>query len=102
MAERLGRGLSRFAGSGKAMTKSNMYYVYFLKSFINSDLYVGSCEDVEVRLRRHNAGRVRSTKGYRPWKLLGTEEYNTRGEAMRMEKFYKNHEQKDILKQRFG
>ena len=78
-----------------------MYYVYFLKSMVNADLYVGSCEDVNVRLKRHNDGRVKSTKGYRPWKLLGTEEYNTRGEAVKRERFLKSHQQKGILKEKY-
>ncbi|MDP3741523.1 MAG: GIY-YIG nuclease family protein [bacterium] len=78
-----------------------MYFVYFLKSLINNDLYVGSCENLNTRLGRHNNGLVRSTKAYRPWKLLGYEEYNTRSEAVRRERFLKSHQQKEILKKRF-
>jgi putative endonuclease len=78
-----------------------MYYVYFLRSLKNSDIYIGSCENVEIRLLRHNQGKVKSTKAYRPWKLLGFEKYLTRSEAVRMEKFYKTHEQRLLLKIRF-
>ena len=78
-----------------------MFYVYFLKSSVNNDLYVGSCHDIETRLKRHNSGLVKSTKSYRPWGLLGYEEYNTRGKAMKREKFLKSHQQKEFLKNKY-
>lgn len=78
-----------------------MFYVYFLKSLKNSDLYVGSCEYLDTRVAQHNAGRVKSTKGYRPWKLLGFEQYETRSEAVRMEKFFKTGQQKEFLKKKY-
>ncbi len=78
-----------------------MFYTYFLKSLANGDIYIGSCENLTTRLRRHNSGRVKSTKGYRPWQLLGYEEYTTRGEAFKREKFYKQAEQRSLLKIKF-
>ncbi|MFH1170092.1 MAG: GIY-YIG nuclease family protein [Candidatus Vogelbacteria bacterium] len=78
-----------------------MYFVYYLKSDKNNDLYIGSTEDVNKRLGQHNKGRVKSTKSYRPWKLLGYEEYSTRSEAMVREKFLKSHQQKEISKKKF-
>ena len=78
-----------------------MYYVYFLRSLKNNDLYVGSAEDLKKRVALHNGGRVRSTKFYKPWKLLGFEEYNSRSEAVRREKFLKSHQQKDYLKEKY-
>ncbi|MEK7586949.1 MAG: GIY-YIG nuclease family protein [Patescibacteria group bacterium] len=79
-----------------------MYYVYFLASEKNKDLYVGSTENVITRLNRHNYGKVKSTKGYKPWKLLGYEKYTTRGEAVKQEKFFKTGQQKEKLKQKYG
>jgi putative endonuclease len=78
-----------------------MFYVYFLKSLKNSDLYVGSTENVEKRLNLHNSGKVKSTKFYKPWELLGYEEYKSRAEAVRQEKFFKSHHQRDILKKKY-
>jgi len=78
-----------------------MYYVYFLKSEKNGDLYIGSCENVNIRVERHNKGLVRSTKAYRQWKLMGFEEYNTRSEAFRREMFLKTGQQRELLKKRF-
>ena len=79
-----------------------MFYVYFLKSCKNNDIYVGSCENIEVRLANHNRGRVKSTKGYRPWQLLEYEEYPIRSEAVKKERFYKTGQQKEILRKKYG
>jgi len=78
------------------------YFVYFLQSLKNNDLYVGSTEDVEKRVLLHNAGKVKSTKAYRPWKLLGFEKCESRGEAVKQERFFKAHQQKEILKKKYG
>lgn len=78
-----------------------MFYVYFLKSLKNNDLYVGSTENLEKRLQRHNTGKVRSTKFYRPWELLGYEEYKSRSVAFQKEMFYKTGQQKEILKEKY-
>ena len=53
-------------------------------------------------LKNHNDGRVKSTKGYRPWKLLGFEKYNTRSEAVIKEKFFKTGQQKELLKNKYN
>lgn len=78
-----------------------MFYVYFLKSLKNNDLYVGSTENLENRILLHNAGRVKSTQFYKPWKLLGYEAYNSRSEAVKKERFFKSHQQKELLKKRY-
>ena len=79
-----------------------MFYVYFLKSLKNNDLYIGSTENMEKRLNSHNLGKVKSTKFYRPWELLGYEKCKSRSEAMIKEKFFKSHQQKEILKRKYG
>jgi len=76
--------------------------VYFLQSLKNNDLYVGSTEDVEKRVALHNAGKVKSTKAYRPWKLLDFEEGESRSVAVKRERFFKTHQQKEILKKKYG
>lgn len=77
------------------------YFMYVLKSQKNKDIYIGSCENVLIRLHRHNAGRIKSTKGNKPWKLLECKEFNTRSEAVRQEKFLKTHQQKEIIKTKY-
>lgn len=60
-----------------------MYYTYILKSLKNNDIYIGSTENIDNRIKKHNSGKVKSTKGYRPWVLLETKEFETRGEAFK-------------------
>ena len=79
-----------------------MYCVYFLRSSKNNDLYIGSTENLQNRLILHNSGKVKSTKFYRPWQLLGYEVYSTRSEAVQRERFLKTHQQKEILRKRYN
>ena len=65
------------------------YYTYILISEITGRRYFGSCENMEKRVSNHNAGKVRSTKAYRPYGILYYETYETRGEALAREKYFK-------------
>ena len=78
------------------------YYAYVLMSLKNGNIYVGSTADIQKRLTLHNSGRVRSTQAYTPWRLLEYKTFNTRSEAVREERFLKNHQQKEILKKKYG
>lgn len=64
----------------------------------NGRIYVGQTKNVEQRLQDHNLGRVFSTKGYRPWKLLYTETVADRIDARRREKYFKHGVGKEFLK----
>lgn len=79
-----------------------MYYVYILKSLVNGYIYIGSCSNFEKRIKRHNGGLVRSTKAYRPWILLESRECLSRSEAMKLEKFLKTGQQKEIIRRKYG
>ena len=52
-------------------------------AFKENGHYIGSGEDPEERVKLHNKGKVRSSKGYRPLWLIYTEKYATRSEAFR-------------------
>ncbi|MGH9987237.1 MAG: GIY-YIG nuclease family protein, partial [Nitrososphaeraceae archaeon] len=89
-------------GISRRETKQLMsFYVYILKSQINGDLYVGSTADVQNRFRLHNSGKVKSTKGYRPWVLLEARVCHTRSKAVVLEKFLKTGQQKEFLHKRY-
>ncbi len=66
-----------------------MYWVYILFSPLLEESYVGHTNDLEGRIIRHNKGMVPSTKVYRPWMLIHCEQFKTRAEAMRREKWFK-------------
>lgn len=76
-------------------------FVYVLQSQKDGRLYVGISANTEKRLLDHNAGRTKSTKGYRPWKLIHVEEYPDRTTARKREKYLKSGYGKQWLKNKF-
>ena len=74
-----------------------MFHVYVLLSATTGRRYVGSCEDVHERVRRHNAGHSKSTRYGVPWVLVHQENFMTRAEAVRKERYYKSGRGRDDL-----
>ena len=66
------------------------HYVYILYSEKTNKYYVGSCQNVENRLQRHNAGATTSTKSGRPWIVKYTEELENKTQALIREKYIKS------------
>ena len=79
----------------------NKVFVYVIRSEVDGRFYVGMTGDLERRLKEHNSGKTRSTKGYRPWKLIFTEEYETSIEARAREKYLKSGVGKEFIKERW-
>lgn len=72
-----------------------MFHVYILQSDKTGKFYVGSTGNLEDRITRHNSGRSKATKNGIPWKLVYTEEFQTRNDAYKREmeiKAWKSHE----------
>jgi putative endonuclease len=74
------------------------YFAYVLFSEPYKKIYIGQTNDLMIRLAKHNAGLVRSTKAYRPWKLVYFEECSTRSEALCREKELKSHQGRDYIR----
>ncbi len=74
------------------------YYVYAIKSLVKSYIYVGLTSSIEKRLNQHNKRQNRSTKAYRPFKLIYTEAFKTRIEARNREIYLKSGIGKEFLK----
>jgi len=68
-----------------------MYYVYILQSQKTARYYIGSCEDIEGRIERHNNGRVPITRPGRPWHVVHKESFDTRSEAVKRERQIKSY-----------
>ena len=66
-----------------------MFYLYVLKSQNSSRRYIGIAGNVDIRLHRHNSGHVASTKPYRPWNIVHTEEFRDKTSAREREVFLK-------------
>ncbi len=67
------------------MTLKMKYIVYILYSAIWKRYYVGQTNNLEDRLKRHNKGLVKSTKGGIPWKLVTTFKVESRSASMKLE-----------------
>jgi predicted GIY-YIG superfamily endonuclease len=75
------------------------YYVYILRCKDGS-YYTGHAKDVEKRFEMHKKGRgARYTRIHEPEKLVYTEEFESRGEAIRRERRIKtlSHNKKQQL-----
>ncbi len=60
-----------------------MFFTYILQSDLNKHYYIGHTSNLEIRLQRHNAGWSKSTKSGIPWKIVYSQEFNTKSEAIK-------------------
>jgi putative endonuclease len=74
-----------------------MYHTYIIKSQKDNGYYFGYTSDVAERLKSHNSGKVKSTKGRRPFVLHYFETFTTKKEASDREKFFKSFEGRQWL-----
>ncbi len=70
------------------------YYLYIIQSLQDNSYYVGQTENLKIRIKKHNSGMEFYTKRKIPWKLVYTEKYNSRGEAIKREKQIKKKKSK--------
>jgi len=77
-----------------------MYYVYVLRSEKDGNMYVGYTTDLRERLVLHNAGKVKSTRARRPFRLVYYEACLNQQDALRREKYLKTAYGKRYLKNR--
>ena len=77
-----------------------MFYTYVLKSINCNYFYKGHCEDLEIRLNQHNSGMTASIKPYAPFKIVYFEEFATREEAIKRERYFKSAAGRKFLKKK--
>ena len=75
-----------------------MYYVYIIKSKTKERFYTGSSENVHKRLNSHNSGKVKSTKAYKPQKIVYLETFENKNEALKREKQIKSYKSGNAFK----
>jgi len=66
------------------------YYVYILKSCSCKKFYIGCTSNLEKRITEHNSGGTKSTRPYRPWKLVHSENFSDKHEAYKREWYLKH------------
>jgi putative endonuclease len=67
-----------------------MFFTYILQSEKDQKYYYGSTANLELRIKAHIQGKVRSTKSRRPLKLVYSECFSTKKEAIQRELFFKS------------
>ncbi len=79
-----------------------MFQVYVIRASTNGKIYIGQTEDIAKRLDQHN-NRNFDKRAYtklngKDWKIVYTEEYQTRSEALKRENELKSHRGRDFIK----
>ena len=75
-----------------------MVEVYAILSIPSNEIYVGMALSAEKRLKEHNNGKNRFSKGLRPWKIIHIEYFADWKSARVREKYLKSGVGKEFLK----
>ena len=75
------------------------YFVYIIQSEKDESYYIGSTQDLDKRLVRHNQGRSKYTKSKIPWKLVYHEDYPDRSSAMKREQEIKRRKSRAYIEE---
>ena len=76
-----------------------MYKVYIIYSKQVDQYYTGQTSDLENRLNNHNSSGSKSTKKASDWVLKYSEEFQTRGEAVKRESEIKKKKSRKFIEQ---
>ena len=80
-----------------------MFYVYILENERTHEYYTGSTDDIVRRLDEHILGRSRFTRWHKgSWKLIYSESFETRCEAVRREREIKNKKSRRYIEKLVG
>jgi putative endonuclease len=79
-----------------------LFHVYILISETTNRYYVGQTIDFEARLAYHNGNYSLALKNRGLWKLVHTEQYATRSEAVRRERQFKSWKDRRMIQKLLG
>jgi putative endonuclease len=77
-----------------------VFYTYVLHSELDGNFYVGFTKDLKLRFEQHEKGRVESTRGRRPLKLIYYEACTSQEDALRRERYLKTYNGKRFIHKR--
>src|SRR3989338_3276777 len=92
-------GTGRPAGRQARSSQKHMFFVYILQSLQSGEFYKGLTDNIDRRINEHLNGKVNSTRLRLPLKLVHVEICITRGQARKMEKFFKSGYGREIIKE---
>ncbi len=80
----------------------DFHYVYRLRSATDPDqVYTGLTDNLNARIRKHNAGGVPHTSKYRPWVLESAHAFRSREKAAGFEKYLKSGSGREFARRHF-
>ena len=75
-----------------------MYQIYILYSSIRNRYYIGyTGDDIIERLRKHNSNHKGFTGGIADWKIVYSEIYESKDQAMKREKEIKKWKSRKLI-----
>jgi putative endonuclease len=75
-----------------------VFFIYILYSEKCDKYYVGHTHDIDIRIQEHNTGKGgKFSKNCIPWKLMYSETYPSRKEAIQRERSIKNKKSRKYL-----
>ena len=80
---------------------ANFSYVYILQSDVDPErFYTGLTDDLRKRIGQHNAGRIRHTSKWMPWRLKTYVAFSERSRAAEFERYLKSSSGRAFVKSR--
>ena len=80
----------------------NFYYVYILlDTATETHRYVGSTQNLQVRLEKHNAGEVPHTSKFKPWRIQTAIAFDSKEKAAAFEDYLKSGSGREFAKRHF-
>ncbi|MBL7076692.1 MAG: GIY-YIG nuclease family protein [Kiritimatiellae bacterium] len=84
------------------MPSAQFHYVYILVSERDSNRhYTGCTQDLDARLKDHNAGRVPHTSRFRPWELETAVAFRSKSKARAFEEYLKSGSGREFARRHF-
>ncbi|EKE11521.1 MAG: hypothetical protein ACD_15C00066G0016 [uncultured bacterium] len=75
------------------------YYVYIIYNEVHDKYYIGQTYSLEKRITEHNLGLSKYTSKYiGGWKMIYSEKFQTREDAMKRERFLKKQKSKNFYR----
>ena len=80
----------------------NFHYVYILIDITTeTHHYVGSTQDLQARLAKHNAGKVPHTSKFKPWRIQTAIAFDSNEKAVAFEAYLKTGSGREFAKRHF-
>jgi putative endonuclease len=78
------------------------YFTHIIESEKTGNWYYGHSDNLERRLREHNSGQTKSTKGKGPWRFIFKRPFMMKIDANRFELELKKLKNKEYIKIKFN